>query len=91
MHAILLGLTASFFFTFAFVCNRSMDLSGGYWVWSGVLRYLFMAPILLVLVAGRRRLGASLAHLKAHLRGYFIWSTVGFGLFYAPQCFAGYL
>ena len=47
---ILLGLLASFFFAFTFLLNRSMHLSGGSWVWSASLRYLFTFPIFALLV-----------------------------------------
>ena len=44
------GILASFFFAFTFILNRSMNLGGGYWLWSACLRYLFMLPMLAVLV-----------------------------------------
>ena len=33
-----LGILSSFFFAFTFILNRSMNLSGGYWIWSASLR-----------------------------------------------------
>lgn len=38
------------FFAFTFILNRSMNLSGGHWLWSAALRYLFSFPILFVLL-----------------------------------------
>ena len=87
MRAILYGLVASFFFAFTFILNRSMELGGGSWAWSASLRFFFMLPLLLIIVRQRRGLGASLAHLRRHAGAYLLWSTVGFGLFYAPLCF----
>lgn len=87
MRAIAYGLVASFFFAFTFILNRSMELGGGSWAWSASLRFFFMLPLLLCIVWSRGRLRTSLAHLKRHGRDYALWSTVGFGLFYAPLCF----
>lgn len=87
--ALLLGIAGSFFFAFTFLLNRSMNLSGGNWIWSASLRYLFMLPLLALLV--RRRY--PLKHVHRIIRkspGYWLlWSTVGFGLFYAPLTYAG--
>ena len=86
---ILLGLLASFFFAFTFLLNRSMHLSGGSWVWSASLRYLFTFPLFALLVW--RSSGFSRVHnaiLRAPLP-WLLWSTVGFGLFYAPISYAG--
>ena len=86
---LLLGLLASFFFAFTFLLNRSMHLSGGSWVWSASLRYLFTFPMFALLVwrtSGFSRVHAAIR--RSPLR-WLLWSTVGFGLFYAPICFAG--
>ncbi len=86
---LLLGLLASFFFAFTFLLNRSMHLSGGSWIWSASLRYLFTFPIFALLVwrsSGFSRVHAAIR--RSPLR-WLLWSTVGFGLFYAPISFAG--
>ena len=87
--AILLGLLASFFFAFTFLLNRSMHLSGGSWIWSASLRYLFTFPIFALLVW--RTSGFSRVHaaIRRAPLPWLLWSTVGFGLFYAPISFAG--
>jgi len=85
---LLLGLLASFFFAFTFLLNRSMHLSGGSWIWSASLRYLFTFPIFALLVwrtSGFSRVHAAIR--RSPLR-WLLWSTVGFGLFYAPISFA---
>ncbi|ANI28813.1 membrane protein [Yersinia entomophaga] len=89
MRAIFYGLAASFFFAFTFILNRAMDLSGGSWIWSAALRFIFMAPMLWLLVMMRGQLRQSLSHLRQYWSGYLLWSTVGFGLFYAPLSLAG--
>jgi len=88
LKAIMLGILASFFFAVTFVLNRAMDLSGGSWIWSAVLRFVFMAPILLLIVLARGNLRPLLADIRHRPMIWFGWSTVGFGLFYAPLCFA---
>jgi drug/metabolite transporter (DMT)-like permease len=88
MRPILYGILASFFFSFTFVMNQSMKLSGGNWMWSASLRFLFMIPFLLLIVVYRRGLGALLSDMKKRTGIWIVWSTVGFGLMYAPVCFA---
>lgn len=87
--AFFLGIAGSFFFAFTFVLNRSMHLAGGSWIWSASLRYLFAFPIM-ALIAGKQN---GLRHIHRvigkDLTKWLIWSTVGFGLFYAPLSFAG--
>lgn len=53
MRAVLLGLAASLLFASTFVLNRTMHVAGGHWVWSGALRYLWMVPMLALLVEWR--------------------------------------
>ncbi|PLR79900.1 hypothetical protein CVD25_13225 [Bacillus canaveralius] len=88
MRPILLGIFAAFFFSVTFVLNRSMELSGGSWIWSASLRFIFMVPFLLIIVLARRNLLPLLKAMKEQPRSWLLWSFVGFGLFYAPICFA---
>lgn len=88
LKAIMLGILAALFFAVTFVLNRSMDLSGGSWIWSAVLRYVFMVPPLLLLVLARKNLKPLLIDMRERPMIWLIWSTVGFGIFYAPLCFA---
>ncbi|MDF2500809.1 MAG: protein of unknown function transrane [Anaerosporomusa subterranea] len=88
MQLIFIGILASLFFSSTFVLNRAMDLSGGSWIWSASLRYIFTVPFLLLIVMSRRNMQALFDHMKLKPREWFIWSSVGFGLFYAPLCFA---
>ena len=86
MRALAYGLIGSFFFAFTFILNRSMELGGGNWAWSASLRFFFMLPILLVVVLGQGGMSESLRHLRRNLSAYLLWSTIGFGLFYAAVC-----
>ncbi|TGE31638.1 multidrug resistance efflux transporter family protein [Desulfosporosinus sp. Sb-LF] len=88
MKAIALGILASFFFASTFVLNRAMNLSGGSWIWSAVLRYAFTVPPLLLIVIVRGNFKPLLIDLRKRPWVWLGWSTVGFGLFYAPLCFA---
>lgn len=88
MYAIALGLLASLFFAVTFVLNHAMALTGDSWMWSASLRFWFMTPMLLLLVAMRGQLAVTLHHLRQHASGYLLWSTVGFCLFYAPLTLA---
>ncbi|MFC5451072.1 DMT family transporter [Paenibacillus aestuarii] len=88
MKAIFIGICAAFFFAFTFVLNASMELSGGSWIWSASLRYFFMIPFLLCIVIIRKNLRSLLKEMKKQPAKWMLWSFVGFGLFYAPLCFA---
>ncbi|MBC5730903.1 DMT family transporter [Pseudoflavonifractor hominis] len=83
-----LGILSSFFFAFTFILNRSMNLSGGYWIWSASLRYLFSLPFLWGMVGARHKLGPVLESIRRSPGPWLLWSTVGFGLFYAPLTWA---
>lgn len=84
--AVLLGLLSSLFFAVTFVLNQRMAQAGGSWLWSASLRYLFMVPMLFVVVSLRRKLRLVLLELRRAPISWVVWSTVGFGLFYIPIC-----
>ncbi|WP_339228929.1 multidrug resistance efflux transporter family protein [Oceanobacillus sp. FSL K6-2867] len=88
MKAILIGILAALFFSVTFILNRAMELEGGSWVWSATLRFFFMLPILILIVGYQRNIKPLIKHIKARPVSWLIWSTVGFGLFYAPLTFA---
>lgn len=88
MRPIILGLCAAFFFATTFVLNRGMELSGGSWIWSASLRFIFMVPFLVLLVIRRGNLKELFHVMKEKPGAWLLWSFVGFGLFYAPLCFA---
>jgi drug/metabolite transporter (DMT)-like permease len=84
--ALICGISASLFFAFTFILNRSMNLSGGYWLWISPLRYLITFAILALVLALRPKKGMAraLSAVKAQPGPWLLWSTVGFGLFYLP-------
>ncbi|WP_315168425.1 multidrug resistance efflux transporter family protein [Metaclostridioides mangenotii] len=86
--AIFYGIASSLFFAFTFVLNKSMNLSGGNWMWSASLRYIFMLPLLYIMLLKNRGIKNVLKSIKNTPRPWIIWSTIGFGLFYAPLTFA---
>lgn len=76
------GILASFFFAFTFILNRSMNLDGGYWMWSASLRYIFMLPILFVILISTKGIKMTLVHIKENLVSWIVYSSIGFGIFY---------
>ncbi|WP_211653782.1 DMT family transporter [Planococcus alpniumensis] len=88
MKPIVLGLAGAMFFAVTFVVNALMEAQGGHWVWSASLRYLFMIPFLLLIVILRGNLRPLLQEMRKYKVKWLLWSFVGFGLFYAPLCFA---
>ncbi|OCA88971.1 DMT family transporter [Pseudobacillus wudalianchiensis] len=88
MRPIVLGVLSAFFFAFTFVLNRLMEAEGGNWMWSASLRYLFMVPLLAIIVGWRKGFGSLFAEMRRSPSAWLLWSIIGFGLFYAPLCFA---
>ena len=87
-RALWYGILGALFFAFTFIFNRSMNLSGGSWLWSASLCYLFSLPMLAVLVWRKGELTGVLSGIKKAPLTWLIWSTVGFGLFYGPLSLA---
>lgn len=85
--ALSLGIIASLFFASTFVLNRIMAVSGGGWQWSAALRFVWMLPLLLLIVIIRGNLKQLLVEMKKKLGQWVLWSTIGFGLFYALLTF----
>lgn len=86
-RALFLGILSSVFFSVTYVVNSAMAQSGGDWMWSASLRYLLLLPMLLVLTA-KQGWKPVFAELKRAPLQWILWSTVGFGLFYAPMAFS---
>ncbi len=85
--ALFLGVLSSVFFSVTYVVNSAMAQSGGYWMWSASLRYLLLLPMLLVLTV-KQGWKPVFTELKRAPFQWILWSTVGFGLFYAPMAFS---
>ena len=88
MREIWIGVLSSVFFAVTFILNRSMELSGGSWLWSSSLRYFFMVPFLIAIVAYRKGLGDVKKEIVQKPAPFFIWSVTAFVLFYAPLTYA---
>jgi uncharacterized membrane protein len=88
IKALLLGILSSLFFALTFVLNRQMQLSGGHWIWTSSLRFVFMLPMLWILVLPRKRYQAVLWQIRQQPLYWLTWSTVGFGFFYLFLCIA---
>ncbi|MEK4128366.1 multidrug resistance efflux transporter family protein [Solibacillus sp. FSL W8-0474] len=90
MKEIFIGILASLFFAVTFILNRSMELEGGSWLWSSSLRYFFMVPFLIAIVAIRGKNGFRILsnEMKESPVEWVGWSFIGFVLFYAPLTFA---
>lgn len=88
MKELVLGILASMFFSVTFILNRSMELAGGSWLWSSSLRFLFMFPMLLVIVLLRKNLTAVLKEMLRQPLPWLVWSFIGFVFFYAPITYA---
>ena len=86
--ALVYGILASLFFAFTFIFNRSMNLTGGYWMWSASLRYLFTLPLLWILVQRQNGMDEVMKEIRSNPARWILWSTVGFGLFYLPMTMA---
>lgn len=86
--ALVYGILSSLFFAFTFIFNRSMNLSGGYWLWSASLRYLFTLPMMWILVQRQHGMSSIMKEIKTNPVRWILWSTVGFGLFYMPLTMA---
>src|SRR6185437_7082128 len=65
-----------------------MELSGGSWLWSSSLRYFFMVPFLIAIVAYRKGFAPMKKEMKEKTVPFFVWSVVAFVLFYAPLTYA---
>lgn len=88
MKEIVIGIFAALFFAVTFILNRAMELEGGSWLWSSSLRYFFMLPFLLIIVAARSGLPKMTKEIKQNTGAWLLWSFVGFVLFYAPLTYA---
>lgn len=88
MKEITLGIFAALFFAVTFILNRSMELSGGSWLWSSSLRFFFMLPFLIAIVSYRTGFENLRREMSENTSKWLLWSFVGFVLFYAPLTFA---
>lgn len=88
VKAFFLGLLASFFFALTFILNKQMNLEGGSYMWTASLRYIFMFMMLLSIMIVKNEFITVLNIIKKNPFLWLIWSTIGFGFFYLPLCYA---
>jgi drug/metabolite transporter (DMT)-like permease len=86
--AIALGIASSLFFSITFIVNRLMSLEGGSWVWSASLRFYWMLPFFIIIVVARGNFAQLLRELRNAPVQWLLWSTTGFGIFYAFLTYA---
>jgi drug/metabolite transporter (DMT)-like permease len=86
--AVCYGILSSLFFSVTFILNREMSLNAGSWEWSAALRFIFMLPLLFIILLPKQSFMLPLKKVKQNPFIWLLWSTVGFGLFYAPLCYA---
>jgi len=84
VNAILMGLVGAFFFAFNFILIRSMNLGGGYFLWTAVLRYLWTLPLMSIFLIKDNGFKKVFLNIRNNPFKWILWSTVGFGLFYVP-------
>ena len=62
--ALFYGILGSLFFAFTFIFNRNMNLSGGYWMWSACLRYIFTLPLMALIVWKQHGMHGIMAEIR---------------------------
>ncbi|MGS5800706.1 multidrug resistance efflux transporter family protein [Staphylococcus aureus] len=87
MRAILIGILGALFFSVTFILNHAMAKDEGNWLFSASLRFLFMFPILFIIIYIKKNLTKVHYHIKTHFVPWMIWSTLGFVFFYMPITF----
>jgi drug/metabolite transporter (DMT)-like permease len=91
IRLIFLGIGAGGFFSTTFILNEFMSVSGGHWLWSASLRYIFMIfllGIILYIQGGLLRIVNVWKLFLAYLPFWIISGGIGFGAFYALLCFS---
>lgn len=85
---LILGILAAFFFSTTFIINRKMGIEGGYWLWSAILRHLFIFVCFFVFLGIKNQIRPVIKEIKLNIPAWFLWSNVGFVIFYTFLCFA---
>ncbi len=86
--ALFISLLSALFFATTFVLNRQISLSGGTWMWSAALRYIWMLPFLFLIVVLKGQFKPLIAEIKQQPKQWFFWSFIGFGVFYSLLTFS---
>lgn len=91
LKLIMIGVLSGALFSVTFVLNELMTLSGGHWLWSASIRYLFVMLFLIIILLFQGGIKRIVDLLKLYIENYLFWTisgTIGFGFFYALLCFS---
>ncbi|MBX0292347.1 multidrug resistance efflux transporter family protein [Hymenobacter sp. HSC-4F20] len=83
LRAILLATLGAVLFSSTFLLNRLMATTGGFWVWTAVLRYVYTALLLTSWLLVRRQWHGFWQFWRNSWRVWVLWGSVGIGLFYS--------
>ena len=86
--SLFLGILAAFFFSFTFVINRKMGIEGGYWLWSAILRHLFIFLFFFIYLGFKNQIKDVIKEIKTDVFQWILWSNIGFVVFYTFICFS---
>lgn len=87
-ESLILRNTGVVFLCFYIYIEPEHEPGRGILLWSACLRYLFTLPMMVLMLAREKGAAAEvLGEIRRRPGSWFLWSTVGFGLFYAPLTF----
>ncbi|MHA4990549.1 DMT family transporter [Cetobacterium somerae] len=88
MKGFTLGIISALFFSLTFILNEFISSTQGNFLWTASLRYIFMLMILFIILLSKNQVREVYKHIFKFPKEWIIWSTIGFGFFYLPLCFA---
>lgn len=88
MKGFILGIISALFFSLTFILNEVISLTQGNFLWTASLRYIFMLIILFIILLTKKQVSEVYKHILEFPKEWIFWSTIGFGFFYLPLCFA---
>lgn len=88
MKGFILGIISALFFSLTFILNEVISSTQGNFLWTASLRYIFMLIILFIILLTKKQVSEVYKHILEFSKEWIFWSTIGFGFFYLPLCFA---
>lgn len=88
MRGFILGIISALFFSLTFILNEVISSTQGNFLWTASLRYIFMLIILFIILLTKKQVSEVYKHILEFPKEWIFWSTIGFGFFYLPLCFA---
>lgn len=88
MKGFILGIISALFFSLTFILNEVISSTQGNFLWTASLRYIFMLIILFIILLTKKQVSEVYKHILEFPKEWIFWSTIGFGFFYLPLCFA---